>query len=279
MIRRADLRQPLFALALLASAVAAPVAIAQHGAHAGHGAHAAHDAIAAAIADPRRSEVNRARDPYRHPMETLAFFDVAPGQTVLEYNPGGGWYTEILAPLLKGNGAYIAYGSARGEAAATTMLTAKADWFGPARYVVFDPATGAYPEPGTVDRVLTFRNVHNLIMSGDAQAAAAFRAFFAALKPGGILGVVDHRLPEASDSALERSSGYLKRSTIVRLAETAGFRLAGESEINANPRDDHDHPNGVWSLPPTYRGGDTDRAAFAAIGESDRLTLKFVKPE
>jgi predicted methyltransferase len=198
---------------------------------------------------------------------------------VLEYNPGGGWYTEILAPLLKGNGHYIAYGSARGEAPTTAMLAGKADWFGSTRYIGFDPATGTYPEPGTVDRALTFRNVHNLLMAGNAQAEAAFRAFFAALKPGGILGVVDHRLPETSDSALERSSGYIKRSTIIGLAERAGFKLAGESQVNANPRDDHDHPDGVWSLPPTYKGGDTDRAKYAAIGESDRLTLKFVKPQ
>lgn len=260
------------ALAHPASGLATPPV---HGAHGVHGA----DTLSAAIADPRRSEANRARDSYRHPAETLRFFDVQPDQTVLEYNPGGGWYTEILAPLLKERGRYIAYGSARAEEKTKALLAAKADWFGPTRYIVFDPATGTYPEPETVDRVLTFRNVHNLLMAGDAQAAAAFRAFFAALKPGGILGVVDHRLPEEADSALERTSGYIKRSTIIRLAEAAGFRLAGESEINANPRDDHQHPNGVWSLPPTYQGGDADRAKYAAIGESDRLTLKFVKPQ
>ena len=235
-------------------------------------------AITTAVADPRRSEANRARDAYRHPVQTLEFFDVRPDQTVLEYNPGGGWYSEILAPLLKARGHYIAYGSARGEATVKAMLTAKADWFGSsARYIVFDPATGKYPEPGTVDRVLTFRNVHNLLMAGDAQAAAAFRAFYAALKPGGVLGVVDHRLPEEADAALEKSSGYVKRSTILRLAEAAGFKLAGESPVNANPKDDHNHPNGVWSLPPTYQGGDVDRDKYKAIGESDRLTLKFVK--
>ncbi|WP_232476155.1 class I SAM-dependent methyltransferase [Flavisphingomonas formosensis] len=236
--------------------------------------------IAAAVADHRRSEANRARDSYRHPIQTLEFFEVRPNQTVLEYNPGGGWYTEILAPLLKAEGHYIAYGSTRGEAPTKAMLAAKTDWFGTSpRYIVFDPTTGNYPEPGTVDRVLTFRNVHNLLMAGDAQAAAAFRAFYAALKPGGILGIVDHRLPEEADNALERSSGYIKRSTILRLAEAAGFKLAGESNVNANPKDDHDHPNGVWSLPPTYQGGDTDRAKYQAIGESDRLTLKFVKPK
>lgn len=273
------MRKRLFILALAACSSLATVGIAREASGTGHEAHATQAALAAAIADPRRSDANRARDAFRHPSQTLAFFDVRPGQTVLEYNPGGGWYTEILAPLLKGNGHYIAYGSARGEAPTKALLTTNADWFGATRYIVFDPATGSYPEPGTVDRVLTFRNVHNLLMAGNAQAEAAFRAFFAALKPGGVLGVVDHRLPETSDSALELSSGYIKRSTIIGLAERAGFKLAGESQVNANPRDNHDHPDGVWSLPPTYKGGDTDRAKYAAIGESDRLTLKFVKPQ
>jgi predicted methyltransferase len=126
--------------------------------------------------------------------------------------------------------------------------------------------------------VLTFRNVHNLVMAGEAVAAKAFADFYAALKPGGILGVVDHRLPEDMDGEREKTSGYIKRSTIVRLASAAGFRLAGESEINANPRDTHDWPAGVWTLPPTYRLGDADREGYRSIGESDRLTLKFVKP-
>jgi len=265
------LRQYLVAAALLLG-IAAPMAVARPGAE------TARDALAHAIADPRRSEANRARDVWRHPAETLAFFDVHPGQTVLEFNPTGGWYTEILAPLVKDRGQYIGYAPARSEAGVRTMLDGKRDWFGAnTRFIVWDPA-GAYPEPGTVDRVVTFRNVHNLLMNGNGQAEATFRAFFAALKPGGILGVEDHHLSEAADSALETSSGYVKRSTIIRLAQGAGFRLAGESQVNANPRDTHDHPNGVWSLPPTYRGGDTDRAMFAAIGESDRLTLKFVKP-
>lgn len=234
-------------------------------------------AIEKAIADPRRSEANRARDAFRHPSETLAFFEVKPGQTVIEFYPGGGWYTEILAPALNGKGRYIAMPNVRGVASTQAMLDKNKDWFGPVAITGFDPANPSTFPAGTADRVLTFRNVHNLIMAGDAVAAKAFADFYAALKPGGILGVVDHRLPEEADSAREKSSGYLKRSTIIRLATAAGFKLAGESKVNANPKDTHDWPEGVWTLPPTYKLGDVDKAKYQAIGESDRLTLKFVK--
>lgn len=237
-------------------------------------------AVAKAIADPRRSEANRARDQYRHPAETLAFFDVHPAQTVVEIYPGGGWYSEILAPLLRGNGRYVAMPAASEKAVAATraMLDKNKDWFGNVEIAPFSPTEPSTFAPGTADRVLTFRNVHNLIMAGDATAAKAFAEFYKALKPGGILGVVDHRLPEEMDTAREKSSGYLKRSTIIRLATAAGFKLAGESEVNANPKDSHDWPSGVWTLAPTYSLGDVDRARYQAVGESDRLTLKFVKP-
>lgn len=235
-------------------------------------------AIAKAIADTRRSEANRARDQYRHPAETLAFFDVRPGQTVMEFYPGGGWYTEILAPALKGKGSYIAFPPERGVPNVTAMVERNKEWFGPVTIAAFSATAPSTVAPGSVDRVLTFRNVHNLIMSGDAVAAKAFADFYAALKPGGILGVVDHRLPEDADAEKEKKSGYVKRSTIVKLATAAGFKLAGESEVNANPKDTHDWPEGVWTLPPTYQLKDVDRAKYQAIGESDRLTLKFVKP-
>lgn len=235
-------------------------------------------AIAKAIADPARSEANRARDVYRNPAETLAFFEVRPGQTVIEFYPGGGWYTEILAPALKGNGRYVAMPATRGVANTQAMLDRNKEWFGSTELTAFDATAPSTFPAGTADRVLTFRNIHNLIMAGDAVAAKAFADFHAALKPGGILGVVDHRLPEDKDSALEKKSGYIKRSTIVRLATAAGFKLAGETQVNANPKDTHDWPEGVWTLPPTYRLGETDRAKYQAIGESDRLTLKFVKP-
>jgi predicted methyltransferase len=239
-------------------------------------------AIAKAIADSRRSEANRARDPYRHPAETLAFFDVHPGQTVVEFYPGGGWYTEILAPALKDEGHYVAMppGSEKAVAQMRALLDRNREWFGARTTITpFDNREKSTFPAGTADRVLTFRNVHNLIMAGDEVAAKAFADFYGMLKPGGILGVVDHHLPETMDSALEKKSGYLKRSTIIRLATAAGFELAGESPVNANPKDTHDWPGGVWTLPPTYRIGDTDRARYQAIGESDRMTLKFIKPK
>ena len=237
-------------------------------------------AVAKVIADPQRSAANRARDQYRHPAETLAFFDVKPNQTVIEFFPGGGWYTEILAPALRGNGRYVAMppASEKSLAGVKAMLEKNKDWFGEVAVFPFNPTAPSTFPAGTADRVLTFRNVHNLMMQGDTVAAKAFADFYAALKPGGILGVTDHRLPENMDSALERKSGYIKRSTIVRLATAAGFKLAGESRINANSKDGHDWPEGVWTLPPTLKLGDVDRAKYQAIGESDRLTLKFVKP-
>jgi len=267
-IGRRMLRYPLFAavaIALVAPATIAPAAKPD-------------PAIAKAIADSRRSEANRARDAYRHPAETLAFFEVRPGQTVVEFYPGGGWYTEILAPALKGNGRYVALSPERGLPGTTALVERNKDWFGPVTVAAFSPTAASAIAPGSADRVLTFRNIHNLIMAGDAVAAKAFADFHAALKPGGILGVVDHRLPEDMDVALEKKSGYIKRSTIIRLATAAGFKLAGESTVNANARDSHGWPDGVWTLPPTYKLGDVDRAKYQAIGESDRLTLKFVKP-
>ena len=235
--------------------------------------------IAAAVASPARTPANLARDRHRHPAETLAFFGVKPAHTVVEFIPGGGWYTEILAPMVKGRGRYVALVPQSQADRTRTMLAAKAAQFGAASVETVDMKAGtATIRPGTADVVLTFRNVHNLLMQDDpAVAANAFRAFHAALKPGGVLGVVDHRLPEGMDSALEKKSGYMKRSTAIRLATAAGFRLAGESEVNANPLDTHDHPEGVWTLPPVYRLKDVDRAKYSAIGESDRFTLKFVK--
>ncbi len=238
-------------------------------------------AITKAIANPARAEANRARDVYRHPAETLAFFEVKIGQAVVEFYPGSGWYTEILAPALRGNGRYIAHapGSERGLNAVKAMLEKNNGWFGAVDVFPFSPTEASTLPADTVDRVLTFRNVHNLMMQGEAVAAKAFADWYKALKPGGILGVVDHRMPETMETALEQKSGYVKKSTVVRLANAAGFELAGESDINANPKDTHDWPDGVWTLPPTYRLGDTDRAKYQAIGESDRMTLKFLKPK
>jgi len=234
------------------------------------------DAIARAVAASTRDPANVQRDGYRHPAETLSFFGVTGGQTVLEYFPAGGWYLEILAPLAAaGGGTYIAaQPPGRYREQTLAKIRSNPSLYGHARLVDW-PAGEAVPS-GSVDTVLTFRNVHNMVMGGAADAT--FAEFFRVLKPGGVLGVVDHRLPEDRDAALERSSGYLKVSTVRRLAEKAGFVLDASAEINANPKDTADWPKGVWTLPPTLSEGEADRDRYLAIGESDRMTLRFRKP-
>jgi predicted methyltransferase len=234
------------------------------------------------LAGPQRSEANKARDAYRHPAETLAFFDIKPRMTVVEISPGGGWYSEILAPMLEGNGQYIAAAgnpaasenAAKSVAAFREKLTsyapsAKLGVFGKGNYDAIAPA-------GSVDAVLTFRNVHNWHMGG--YGPEAFKAFYKVLKKGGTLGVVDHRLPEDRLDADMTTTGYMKVSAVRAMAEAAGFKLVASSEVNANAKDTKDYPGGVWTLPPTFAKKDDDRAKFTAIGESDRFTLKFVKP-
>ena len=258
---------------------AAACASAQPGLTAAH-----HDALKAAVAAPSRTPANTARDRYRHPYETLAFFGVRPSDTVVELSPGGGWYTEILTPYLRqGGGTLYVGGSERGLGNVRTMMTANPALYGAIREARFPlPANAGADVPrvpdGSADVVLTFRNVHNFLMGDTPIAEEAFRQAFAMLRPGGTLGIVDHRLPESADSARERTSGYLKVSTVRRLAEAAGFRFVGASEVNANPRDTTAHPEGVWTLPPTLRLGEQDRARYLAIGESDRMTLRFEKP-
>jgi predicted methyltransferase len=239
-------------------------------------------AIAKAVADPRRKAENRVRDRYRHPAETLAFFGLKPTMTVVEIWPMTGWYTEILAPMLRDKGQLIgaAQPSGRYRDATNALLASDPARFGKVTLTDFEPGkvTSPIAPAGSADMVLTFRNIHNFLMAGDVAAAQAFTDFYAALKPGGVLGIVDHRLPEDRPGDAERKSGYIKRSTIIRLATAAGFRLAGESEVNANPKDTADWAGGVWTLPPTLREGEKDRAKYLEIGESDRLTMKFVKP-
>jgi predicted methyltransferase len=222
------------------------------------------------------------RDRYRHPRETLGFFGVEPNDTVVEVWPGGGWYAEILAPLLSESGTYYAAANGNGLNGIKGLMAKDAARYGKARLASFPMGRPNANEPavpaGSADVVLTFRNVHNWMMGEQPFADEAFRQMFAMLKPGGTLGVVEHRLPESADAAREKTSGYVKTSTVRRLAEQAGFRFVAASEVNANPRDTADHANGVWALPPTYRGGAADRARFEAIGESDRMTLKFIKP-
>jgi len=234
-----------------------------------------------------RTDAEMARDQYRHPQETLAFFGVKPGQTVVEIWPGGGWYTGVLAPMLKDDGQLIAAHFPavsdigyfrRLRAAFEERFVAQPEIYGDIKVTVLAPPeqTTLAPE-GSADVVLTFRNVHNWMNSGQEQTV--FNAAFAALKPGGILGVVEHRAPASFSREQMIKSGYVTEDYVKALALTAGFQFLGASEVNANPADTKDYPSGVWSLPPTLRGGDENRAALQAIGESDRMTLKFIKPE
>ena len=267
------------ALALLLTAAAAVNAVA---------AEAVPDPLAAAIASPARTPKFVARDVYRHPLETLRFFGLRPDKTVVEIWPGRGWYLEILAPYLHDRGKY--YAAIEAPDVAGASQEAKDDAAFLRRRIADDPAdfgkvivTDLHPPqlteicpPGTADLVLTFRNVHNWIDGGDQQAQ--FDTFFKALKPGGVLGVVEHRAKPGTSLDETRKSGYVDEAYVKKLAANAGFRFAAESPVNNNPKDTKDYAKGVWTLPPTFTLGDTDRAKYLAIGESDRMTLRFVKP-
>lgn len=238
-------------------------------------------ALTAAVAAPTRTPANVARDRYRHPVETLTFFGLKPNQTVVEVWPAGGWYAEILAPYLAKGGTYYAAtpDADRGAAGMKKLQAAHPALYGKVRFTTFPVAAGQPVVPaGTADLVLTFRNVHNWSFGATDRTQLAFEQMFAMLKPGGTLGVVEHRLPEDLAGITEAKSGYMKRSSVIAFATRAGFKLAGESQVNANPKDTHDYPKGVWTLPPNYAEKDVDRARYAAIGESDRMTLRFVKP-
>jgi predicted methyltransferase len=248
-------------------------------------------ALSAAIAGDWRDPKNAARDAYRHPRETLTFFGVNAKQTVVEITPGGsGWYSEILAPYLRDGGKYfaaqvdpmaVAEGRSRDNQQKTidtlkARLAAHPAQFDRAQIATFDPKQPVFAAPGSADTVLTFRNVHNWVGAGTADAY--FGAFFAALKPGGVLGVVDHRAKPGTDIEVMKKSGYLTEQLVIDLATKAGFVLDARSEVNANPKDTADHPNGVWTLPPVNRHDAEDDAMYQAIGESDRMTLRFRKP-
>ena len=240
--------------------------------------------LKAVVKGDQRSTENKARDKYRHPVETLAFFGIRPDMTVVELWPFGGWYTEILAPYVKGTGTYYAAamdpasdksGDAKYNAELKTVLDKSPELYGGVKWSVLAPNKYAVAPDGSADLVVTFRNVHNWVWSG--MAKDVFAAAFRALKPGGILGVEEHR---AADPKAEpkRGEAYVGEDYAIALIESAGFKLAGRSKINNNPKDTKDYPKGVWTLPPNYAEGDKDRAKYAAIGESDRFTLKFVKP-
>jgi predicted methyltransferase len=241
----------------------------------------ANKSLAAAVTAPHRSDTNKARDKYRNPAETLTFFGVKPTDNVVELYPGGGWYTEILAPYLNEKGSYtVAAPVGRGADNIAKKLDSNAALYGKVKRANFPIKDAGTPvAPGSADVALTFRNVHNWRFGGVDNAQMAFNQIYAMLKPGGTLGIVEHRLPENMDGALEEKSGYMKKSSVIAFATKAGFKLVGESDINANPKDMHNWPKGVWTLPPNFAEGDVDRAKYAAIGESDRMTLKFIKPK
>ena len=281
----------LIALALCAAA-ASPFAYAHNHGGAAKAAEApAATSLQAAVAGAWRTPGNVARDRFRNPEATLSFFGIEPSMTVLEISPGSGaWWTEILAPWLKqGGGTYVA---ALTDPAKTTSerardyftgdnaklrerLAAAPDQFSGVSLIEVDPAAPVYGAPGSADAVLTFRNLHGWIRNG--QAEAQMKAFFDVLKPGGLLGVEQHRA--LADVPPEQIRGYVSEAQVIALAEAAGFVLEERSEINANPKDDRDHPNGVWTLPPNLNVPEgEDRAAYEVIGESDRMTLRFRKP-
>ncbi|MGN5517528.1 methyltransferase [Halopseudomonas sp. Lyrl_26] len=243
--------------------------------------------IRQAVGNPHRTISNLMRDAGRNPEQTLSFFAVEPQHTVVEVWPGAGWYTEILAPLLREQGRYIAahfdpqspVGYFRqSRASFEEKLAGKPDVYDKVEVTVlnYEPDVAMAP-PESADRVLTFRNVHNWLAEGEEQAAVVFAKMYAALKPGGLLGLVEHRARIGTDLETMTKTGYVTEELVVQLAEQAGFELVGRSPVNQNPRDTTDHPEGVWTLPPTLRLGDENRAQYLAIGESDRMTLLFIK--
>jgi predicted methyltransferase len=243
--------------------------------------------VAMGMQGEHRSDASKARNQYRHPVETLEFFGIEDGMTVMEIWPGGGWYTEILAPAMRNHGKLIVATwdpQVEGQPAYRYELPKKMeDNFAnhPEIYdqVTFEyfspPGSASLGEAGSVDAVLTFRNTHGWVNGGLAQDI--FNEFARVLKTGGILGVVQHRADAGSDPALTANKGYVSEAAVREMAANAGFVFEAASEVNANPKDSKDHPEGVWTLPPSYRLGDTDREKYAAIGESDRMTLRFRK--
>ena len=247
----------------------------------------ADEALQAAIDSAHRSESNKKRDAVRHPKETLEFFGNEPEMTVVELMPGAGWYTEILAPYLKSKGqliealqdpdsksTYARNSVARFE----KKLDSNPALYGKVITTVFEPPAKLHIAPNdSVDMVLTFRNIHNWLKGGDENMKDIFKNVYASLKPGGVFGVVEHRLPAGKKQDMAGNSGYVSEDYVIKLAESVGFKLAAKSEINANPKDTADHPGGVWALPPNLVNKETDRQKYIDTGESDRMTLKFVK--
>ena len=236
-------------------------------------------ALVAVANGPQRSDANKARDQYRHPVETLTFFGLKADMTVVELWPFGGWYTEILAPYLKEHGRLYGanvgadiQGLGRYRTAFENKLASDKVLFDKVATTELGVAETDLAPAGTADMVVTFRNIHNWDQSGLTEKV--FDRVYKALKPGGVFGVVEHRADPGKE---DKEPGYVSEDGVIKRAKAAGFELAAKSNVNANPKDTKDYPGGVWTLPPNYRSG-KDREKYDAIGESDRFTLKFVKP-
>jgi len=243
------------------------------------------EGLAEVVAGEHRSAANKARDAHRHPVETLTFFGIRPDMTVVELWPFGGWYTEILAPYLRDAGVYYAAGmdpastdanDQRYTSSFNAVLAAHPELYSNVRTSVLAKGKSEIAPAGTADLVVSFRNIHNWVWSDMDEEVYA--AAFAALKPGGVLGIVEHRHADPSYEPSTPGQAYVGEEWAITQIEAAGFRLEARSDINNNPLDTKDHPRGVWTLPPGYALGDQDRAKYEAIGESDRFTLRFVKP-
>jgi predicted methyltransferase len=254
------------------------------GAMMGPKTHAPDPALTKAVADPARTPKNVARDRYRHPAEELTFFGLKPNMTVVEVWPGGGYWTEILAPYLKASGQYVAAVPVRGESKEEDAGTVKwkariveqKDRYGTVKITGLGQGHYDVAPPNSADMIVTFRNFHNWMDGGYADDAA--KGLFTALKPGGILGIEDHRGRDDQPQDPKAKSGYVRQDYTIAAFRKAGFEYVGASEINANPKDTKDYPEGVWTLPPTLQLGDKDREKYLAIGESDNYVLKFRKP-
>ena len=273
-------------LAKICNMTAGILAIALFVPYSAHGAEIS-SLLDQSINGTHRNEANRARDGYRHPKETLLFFGLKPEMTVVEISPAAGWYTEILAPVLKNQGKYYAAvpkvvdqmpeSMKRRDSNYRAMLASDLSVYGSATIVTYDASSPEFVSKASSDMALTFRNVHNWAKAGNA--AQMFSGFFNVLKKGGILGVVELRAAPGTSFKAQIDSGYMTEAYVIEAATQAGFKLLASSDINNNSLDTKDHPGGVWNLPPNLRDvPEQDRARYLAIGESDRMTLKFVKP-